>query len=559
MKRDYRTLFRTMSGEWAWILSHTKNYKWQVLLYFFFGVSSSALSLAAPVMMKYLIDAVQYRKSDELLRDILLVAGFSLFQLLFGSLASRVTTVVGSRITLKLRSDIYSRIVSARCEDISGYHSGELLNRLEGDVATVSGGIIAFVPSAFTKLLTFAGAFFIVLYNDNVMALIALAGAPFMFLSSRFLIKTMRKYNVQSREMNGKVLGYAEESVQNLYTIKSFDLTKRYIGGMSELLKKAREVTLNYDKFNILLGLAMSVVGLLVSFCCYGWGIYRLWTDTITFGTMTLFIQLAGYLSSSFSGLASLVPSAIKTATSAGRIIEITGLETETDADAEVCERLKKAAKKHIGITAENVGFTYKDGDSPVLDSFNLTAKSGEIIGIVGPSGEGKTTVLKLILGLVSPSGGSLTLTVNDETVNISDSTRRFCSYVPQGGSVFSGTIAENLRLAKPGATDEELENALEVADLLGFVKSLPDGLNSRTGEGGANLSQGQAQRVAIARAVLRDAEILLLDEATSALDKETESRVLGRLMHRSPDKIIILTTHRDSMLTYCDKIIKIE
>ena len=303
----------------------------------------------------------------------------------------------------------------------------------------------------------------------------------------------------------------------------------------------------------------MSIVGLVVSYSCYGWGVYRLWQGAITYGTMTLFLQISGKLTSAFSMLVSLVPNAISIATAAGRVMEVTTLPSEEDKDGERAIALfEKAKKTGVSVTAESVTYTYKDGDKAVINKGSFCVSPGETIALIGPSGMGKTTILRIVLGLVEPDSGVAQMSVGDERIKISDSTRRFCSYVPQGNTVFSGTIAENLRLVKADATDEEIINALKIADAWDFVSVLPLGINTIIGERGVNFSEGQVQRLSIARAVLHEAFVLVMDEATSALDAKTEKKVLANLMESNPLRTCIITTHRPSMLKYCDRIYEI-
>ena len=392
------------------------------------------------------------------------------------------------------------------------------------------------------------------------MALIALMGAPFLFLSSRFLVKTIRKYNKKSRELNGEILSYSEESMQNIQIIKAFDLTKQYIERFKFILENYRKMRLEYEKFSICMTIVLSLIGVVVSYSCYGWGIYRLWQGAITYGTMTLFIQISSVLTSSFSSLASLAPTAVAIATAAGRIMEVTEFDVENDSDREQAEKVLEASGNNgLKLVMKDVAFKYGEKENEVLKSISLSVLSGETVALIGPSGEGKTTVLKLLLGLIMPTSGEIYLEAgNGESVKVSDSTRRFFSYVPQSVNIFSGTIAENLRMVKPDAAEAELFSALECADLASFVRSLPEGLNTQIGERGTKLSQGQLQRLAIARALLRESKIMLLDEVTSSLDMDTEARVLENIMKTSPDRICIVTTHRESMLKYCNRVYKI-
>ncbi len=563
MKRNknFLELIKKMAVEWRWIFSYVRRYKLALFLYIFLGLVATVMSLGVSVAGKYLIDAVVSKVNDTIVMYGCLAIGLAVFQQIFQSATALVTAAVSSRTSNEIREDIYSNIINAQWEEIYEYHSGDLLNRLEADVQTISSAIINFIPTLITRTVQFAGALAIVVYYDRAMALIALAGAPFYFFSARFLINKIRDFSEKSRKLNGDVLSYSEESVQNLLTIKAFDLTKQYIENFKIVLEKYRATRFSHDKFAILLSMCLGLVGLAVSYSCYGWGVYRLWQNAITFGTMTMFIQLSSLLTTSFYAVAQLVPNAISIATSAGRVKEISTLIKEQDSDGEKAQKMYEATKNTgISLNFRNVSFQYKNGDSLVIKNASFTVNSGETVALVGPSGEGKTTVLKLLLGVVSPTEGTIELSApNGEKLTVSDSTRRFCSYVPQGINIFSGTIRENLTSVKPNATDEELFEVIEAVSLKELIDSLPKGLDSAITEHGGNFSQGQMQRIAIARALLKDAPVILMDEATSALDFATEKRVLESIMKNDPTKICIMTTHRESMLKYCHKVFEVD
>lgn len=549
-------LYKDMLRELKWVLRYVSRYKFTVLLYIVIGLVGTALSLGTAVASKYLIDAVVSHADRRLAMYAVLTIGLAVFQYVFTALSSWVTAVVGSKVSNSIREEIYTNIISAKWEEIHSYHSGDLLNRIEGDVSTVSSGVIGFIPSAFTRILQFAGSLVIVLYYDRIMALLSLLSAPFLFAVSRVIMRTIRKYNSESRDLNGKVLSFSEESFRNIQVIKAFDLTKQYVTGFRTVLENYRKIRLKYEKFSVILTFVLSVIGLVVSYLCYGWGVYRLWQGIITFGTMTLFLQISGNLSSSFSSIAGLFPQAVSIATSAGRIIEVTGCEKENDRDRDkALSLLKKSKGKGVDVTVDNVSFMYSDGDTEVLSNISFSVRPGETVALTGTSGEGKTTILKLLLGLVEPTGGKISLSCGDDILDVSDSTRRFFSYIPQNNGIFSGTIEENLKVVKQDATDEELEEVLRAADIWDFVSSLPDGIKTQIGEMSDNISAGQAQRLSIARSLLKKAPILLMDEATSALDSETESRVLHNIMVNDPTRVCILTTHRESALQYCTRV----
>lgn len=557
-KRIDKNLLLTMLREWKWIAGYIVKYRTTIFVYIFLGILASVISVGGAVASKFLIDAVMTKERAVLVRSAAAVVSLMVSQILFQALSSRITAVLSTRVGIELRNEIFSHVVRAEWEKIGAFHSGELLNRLEGDVSTVASGVISFIPSAFSKALTFVLSFVVVLYYDRVMAVLALLGAPFFVLSSRFLVKTIRRFNKETREMNGKVLSFSEEALQNLQIIKSFDLISQYIGLFRELTERYRSVRLKYEKFNILMTMVLSFLGLLVSYACYGWAVYRLWQGLITVGTMTLFLQISGSLTSSFSSLASLAPQLVSISTGAGRVMEITAYASEQDADREKARALLDKAASGVTIKAESVTFSYTGSDSRVLEDVTITVTPGERLAIVGRSGNGKTTFLRLLLGLLRPTSGTVTLEAGGETLPLSDSTRRFFSYVPQESSLFSGTVAQNLRLVAPQATDEELLRALRLACMEEFILSQPGRLNCPVGENGANLSRGQLQRILIARALLRDAPVLLLDEATSALDPDTEARVLTNLMTADPRKTVILTTHRQSVLAHCTRVCRI-
>lgn len=554
---EYAALFRSMGAEWKWLLKYISRYRLQIFIYVVIGILSTAMGIGVSVAGKYLIDSVVSHNRETIFVSAASAVGLAVVQVLVNALLSRVATVVGTKINSEIRGNIYEHIIFSRWESIMRYHSGDLLNRIEGDVGAVSNSIVSFIPSVFTKATQFVGCLAVVLYYDPTMAIFAFMSAPFLFFTSRMSTKMIRKYNKESRELNGKILSFFSESVQNLQTIKAFDITSRYVNQLKANLQLYRKVRLDHDRFQIVMTMCMSLIGLVVAYSCYGWGVWRLWQGAITYGTMTLFLQISGQLTTSFSSLVSLFPTAISIATAAGRIMEITDLPLEENKDSKKAEDMYAAAcEGGITIRSEKLSYTYADGKEPVVSKADFVAAPGETIAFVGPSGEGKTTLLRLILGLVEPDCGSIKMSTSDgRELNISESTRRFCSYVPQGNTIFSGCIADNLRIVCPEVTDEELETALKTADAWGFVSELPNGMYTEIGERGVNFSEGQIQRISIARALLRNAPVLVMDEATSALDAKTENTVLENIMKAYPNRTCIITTHRPSMLRYCTRV----
>ena len=325
-------------------------------------------------------------------------------------------------------------------------------------------------------------------------------------------------------------------------------------------------MNLDFRKMSIWTSLLLSTVGLIVSYSSYGWGIYRVWSGVISYGTMTMFLSLSGTLNSALHGITSMVPSAISLTTSAGRLMDIVEMPRENYSDDEkVKEFGNKYARKGISLRLNEITYEYKTGNR-VFDGASIDANPHEIIALVGPSGEGKTTMLRLILSLINQKkgeaylyAGSEDLDCDENKVNLSASTRQLFSYVPQGNTMLSGTIAENMRFVKPDATDEEIWAVLDMACAKEFVEKMPKGIESELQERGGGISEGQAQRLSIARALLRKSPLLLLDEATSALDVATERRVLKNIMKDDYPRTLIVTTHRPTVLSACNRVYAIK
>ena len=552
-------MLQEMYEETKWMYTYAKKYKFQIVFYICLGIMTTLMGLASSVGSKYLIDAVTGQDTG----NIALIAIFIVSMGLFSIGINAVTTMISARINIKvnneIQAEVYDKILVADWISMKEFHSGDLLNRLNGDVNTVASSILSWIPSLITRGVQFLGILAIILYYDPTMAVIALASAPIMVIVSKALMKKMRDYNKRMREVSSEVMSFNEESFQNIQSVKAFDLVEFFSNRLRNVQQNYKDVYLDYNKFSVYTSSFMSVVGMFVAYACFGWGVYRLWTGHITFGTMTLFVQLSSQLSSSFKSLVSLVPSAISATTSAGRIMEFFKIKNETKLDDEKVRLIQNNTQgKGLSVELEDVNFSY-NSTKTVFKNANIVANPGEIVALVGPSGEGKTTMVRLLLGLINAKSGSAVIKdINGISCKISSATRRFFAYVPQGNTIFSGTIADNMRMVKPDASDDEIIDALKTACAYDFVKKLPQGINSKVGERGGGFSEGQAQRISIARALLRKSPILLLDEATSALDVFTERQVLRNIMNSGYARTCIVTTHRPSVLTMCDRVYRI-
>ena len=443
-------------------------------------------------------------------------------------------------------------------ESLTDYHPGDLVTRWSSDASNISSGILNWIPNLVIYIFRFISALSVVLYYDPTFALFALIGIPFSAILSKPLLRRMSNNNAKSAAMNAKMYGFNQETFSNIQTIKAFDLIHFYIERLKSLQKEYIQMRMDFQKMSMLTSILMTLIGFIVSYSCYGWGIYRVWSNAITYGTMTMFLSLSGTLTSSVNSLAGLVPSAVSLTISAGRLMDIVEMPQEDYShDDQVIAFEKDHRAEGIGIAMQDLSYSYNTGTEVFRDA-SIEAYPHEIVALVGPSGEGKTTMLRLILSLLQPSGGSCHVCAGDNhrtQIEMSPSTRKLFSYVPQGNTMFSGTIAENMRNVKPDATDEEIIRALQLACAWDFVEKLPDGIQSMVKERGGGFSEGQAQRLSIARALLRHSPILLLDEATSALDVATERKVLKNIMQDTYPRTCIVTTHRPTVLNICNRV----
>lgn len=542
--------------EYAWLIRCSMRYKGKILWYSLMGVLGTLMSLAGSLLSKYIIDAVTGQDIGSIGTALIFFVLMQFSQIGIHALSSRISTKISIQVNQQITTDVYDTLLKTDWESLSQYHSGDLLTRINGDVATVSSSVLGWIPDLFTRLLQFIGTFGVILYFDKTLALLALLTAPITLIMSRYVMKKMREYNKKMRQLSSQMTVFKQESFQNIQLLKAFDRTSAYQKKHRALLSEYEKASLDFNDFTIKKNTIMSLVGTVVALVCFSWSIYRLWTGHITYGTVILFIQLSGSLSAAFSALAAMIPGAINAATAAGRIMAITQLPQEDTSQSQQIHRwFSEQADAGLSVTAKDLSYHYEDG-TQVLSHVNFRVDAGQIVALAGPSGEGKTTLLRLLLGIVLPKGGTLDVCAADNTsVAVSPATRSLFAYVPQGNTLFAGTIEENLRLINPEATEEDLYRALESACAADFVKALPQGLKTPVQERGGGFSEGQLQRICIARALLSDASILLMDEATSALDVETERKVLYNIRKAKANRTCILTTHRPSALDISDQI----
>lgn len=552
----------SLKDELLWLFSLSRCYKKEIFAVTVLSVIGTVFSLTTSLCLKYVIDIVTGTLNQSILLVVLAAVAMLLGSIFLSAITSRITTKVNVKIQNELQLQVYGTIFNAQWESLREYRKGDLINRINSDASLIASGAVSWWPTVITFAAKFIYTFVLIVMNDPIMAAIALMSAPVSALLSRFMIRKMHNHSLKVKELSADIMSYQEDSFQNLQYIKSFGISDVINKRLIKKQQEYKEESLNYNKVTVLMNIIMGLVGITVTFVSYAWGIYRLWEGFITYGTMVMFLQLTLTLSNSFNSILSVIPTTINLGTSAARIISLENLpEEKSTPTAEEKKFINSNFKSGVSINCSNLSFSYSDKPSErVLKNAGFSAGIGETIAIIGGSGIGKTTFFRLLLGLLEPTEGEITFKGNNnETIKAGPSTRELIAYVPQGNTIISGTVAENLRLIKKDATDEEIITALKLSCAYDFVSKLPQGINSQIGESGNGFSEGQIQRISIARALIKDAPVLLFDEVTSALDEETESRLLHNIQTHFKNKTIIFVTHKLNALDISDKVYKID
>ena len=501
---------------------------------------------------KGLIDAASDLRNGSIIRPAVMIIALVILDIVITAWNSYLTIRSSESLSNSMCENLFGLISRTKWLNISRYHSDDIMTRLTSDVDIVVNTVMSTLPSVISLSILLVTSFISLFIFDPILAVLAFLLGPVSVLLGRFYTKKIGILYGEAQEAEAISRGFIHEALQNIIVIKAFRLEKRSLSTVCKLQNDKLKLVVQRNKLSIFSNILLSLGYWAGYFLAFGWGTYRLTEGMITFGTLVAFLQLVGNVQSPFSGLAGAFPQVISCAASAKRLIEIEALRQEN---------YEGTAPKwdKCGIKLENVSFGY-DNDKPILKDISFEIKPGEMVCLMGPSGEGKTTVLRLIMALLEPDGGHIYLKDEDgAAITAEASGRTLISYVPQGNTLFSGTIADNMRSGDENASDAELEAAACSAEALSFIKKLDDGLNTEIGERGTGLSEGQAQRIAIARALLNKTPILLLDEATSSLDVRAEKEILKSIKSQNPARTCIVVTHRISAAEMCDRILMLE
>lgn len=461
-----------------------------------------------------------------------------------------IKNILGVKAQNRMQQQMLDRLLRAEWRGKDRYHSGDIINRLEQDVQTVVSFITETLPTTLSTVTLFVGAFFYLLQMDVWLACITVAILPMFILVSRIYVAQMRKYTRRVRNSDSQVQSLLTETVQNRMLIKTLEAGDRMLDRLGDTQTALRQHVRQRTKFSIASNLFVNggfSLGYLVAFL---WGAVRMSAHTITFGQMTAFLQLVFRIQGPARDLTRLAPAFVGVFTAAERLMELREAPQEQQGESVLMP-------SPCGVRLEAVSYTYEEGGEPVVSNLSFDFRPGTCTAVLGETGAGKTTLVRLILALIRPQQGRVEVYADGCSHAVSPLLRCNFVYVPQGNTLLSGTIRDNLLMGCPDATDDELWRVLSLV-CGDFVATLPQGLDTVCTEAGGGLSEGQAQRIAIARALLRNRSIMLFDEATSALDPDTERQLLENILS-DHSKTVIFITHRPAVVDYCDQVLRVE
>ncbi len=534
-----------------WLWSHSVGARASILVNILLGTLTVGLNLLFIFLCKRLVDIATGVVAGSLGEYTVFVLAVVVLRLVVSTINVRVENLTNSKMNFIIRKGLYSNLLYAEWLGKEKRHTGDTVNRLESDVSTVTNVIASDFPQIFTTLVQLVAAIVFLCTMEWRLAALLVLITPLFILFSRIFVRRLREMTRGIRETESEVQSHLQESLQHRMVIQSMENEGRMEDRLDDLQDREYGQIKERTRFNVI---ARSMVGAAFSFgyiAAFLWGVYGISKGTLTYGVMTAFLQLVGQVQRPLVNLTRQIPGLIYSSTSIDRLMEMEDAPKEVAGDP---VRLAGPA----GIRVENLDYRYPDGKRMILKDLTFDFPPLSRTAIVGETGAGKSTLIRLMLALLKPVGGRVVLYDEAQETPASAATRCNLVYVPQGNTLFSGSVRENLLMGKPDATEEEMKAALETA-VADFVYSLPDGLETRCGEGGSGLSEGQSQRIAIARGLLRPGSILLLDEFSSSLDPETEQKLMDNLTKKAAGKTMIFITHRERIAQLCERTCRID
>lgn len=551
--RLFGEIFKTM----GWALGILKSFRTRLYLYMTFLVLQALYRIYMTSKAGNIIDLALDDNVDRLFSTGAFFVALYAINVIITIAVNRFGSRNYNGIYNDLELKVYRKIMDASWEGLTDYHSGDLITRLSSDIKTVAGNTSGLVPTMIAHLTMILGAGVYIIFIDCSMIFLALTITPIVLVASRIFMGKIYQSETKIREIESLINSYNTETLNNIQEVKAFGLGDFFYEKMKNIEVKRKKVDLLTNKYIVSSYGTSYFAGIIGACILVTWMFFRVHTGHISFGSLSVMTFLALQIGRATEDLLDLVPTIMAYMASADRVKMLLSIPDEEDVISK--DKIEGFARKGEGLSihVEDMYFKYRNGYS-VFEGASLEAKSGELIAIVGPSGEGKTTMLRILLGIVTASEGRAYASNGEREVPLGIQTRSIISYVPQTVTMMAGTIRDNLCIVNVNAKDEDIEEALKTACIYDFVEKLSGGIDHQLGEGGLGLSEGQNQRIAIARALLKNCPVLLMDEATSALDVTTERRIFDNITKKYPEKTIIITTHRPTVLSMCDKVYRI-
>lgn len=544
-----------------WIYGYFHGYVGRILLYVIVEIFHMIVNFAISYRVGSLVDYALEKDINKTVVMGLVFVGLIVANAIISILANRFSAWNCNSMQSYLVKGLYKKIMHADWEELTSYHSGDLITRMSVDARTISGNANGFLTTFISCTLTIIAAVIVIVINDASMLVVVIIVAPIILFSSKLFMNKIYECQSEIKVVESKENSYHKESFHNIQAVKAFGLADEFYKRIEVLEKERYAADMRSNLFSLLSWGITYLGGIMSGVICIAWAFYRVNKGYMSFGDLTVVFAMALRIAESGKALLGLIPISLQITVATERVREILDIKDEEQIESDDYEKLAlKGKDTGVAVKVKDMSFAYKTSRK-IFDNVSLEAHPGEIIALVGPSGEGKTTMLRILLGILNiKQGEAYTYAEGNEKerLDFSTQTRPLIAYVPQGNTMISGTIEDNLRMIAPDATEEEIIDALKQSCAYDFVKKLPDGIHHKIGESGIGFSEGQNQRLAIARAILRKTPILLMDEATSALDVATERLVLSNIMKKDARRTVILTTHRPSVLSTCDRVYRI-
>lgn len=535
-----------------YLITQLRGHSLQITLNTTVGILLVLLDLAFVWATKLAIDVATHNTTAVTLHQAFLLIALIMFTRIVLGLSSRwIRAILGVKAQNSMRQHLFNRLLRCKWTELKTYHTGNLTNRIEHDVNDVVNFVTESIPSFITTLAQFIGAFFFLFFMDSTLAIIIVCVIPFFIISSKLYIKKMRKLSHQARDEESKIQSTIQESLQHVMIIKTLQRVAYFTNRLTSQQAQLHQIILSRTRYATISSSLLNLGFATGYFVTFIWGATNLSKGLITYGAMLAFIQLVGQIQGPVRNLSKFIPIFITSFTATERLMDIENIAQE---EANTPTKLLPS----VGVQLSNLTFQYTTSSRLIFNNFCYSFPAGSITAIVGETGAGKTTLIRLLLSLIQPTEGKIALIDGSgKEITMRPDLRANFAYVPQGNTLFSGTIRSNLLLGKPDATDEELKTALHTA-AADFVYKKAKGLETPCGEAGDGLSEGQAQRIAIARALLADGSVFIFDEATSSLDPTTEETVLQRIVTHFANRTLIFITHRPLVLKYVTQKLKL-